>query len=175
MEKKKKKKKPSKLPLSSRTQSKSPPFDLDNIDLSQTVALPFEEKKKLMQLHAIKYQPEGKSSKSKLIVLKATNHNYIESRVTKSKNHGKETDSSKSKSNKKTDSGSLHKDQTFRRGGGITFDEDSNTYHNNSGTEISARQRRSGGRGRGQGRQGRRGRGPRTTTTGKTISKIKSS
>ena len=103
-----------------------------------------------MKLHVIKYRPEGRSSKAKLIVSKATNHNNIESGVTKSTNHGKEKDSSKGKSKETTDSGLSHKDQTFGRGCGITFDKN-NTYHNNGETRISAGGRSSGGRGRRRG------------------------
>ena len=140
---------------------------MDNIDLSQTVALNYENKKELKKLNAIKYRPEGRSSKAKLIVPKATNHNNIESGVTKSTNHGKEKDSSKGQSKEEKNSGLSYKDQTFGRSGGITFNEDSNTYHNNSKIRSSAGECRSGGRGCGQGGQGRRGRGLRTMTIGK--------
>ena len=64
MEKKKtkKKKKPTKPPSSSRSRSKSPPIDFDQINLSQTATLTFEEKKQVMKLQAEKYRSEGKSS-----------------------------------------------------------------------------------------------------------------
>ena len=131
---------------------------MDNINLSQTVALNYEQKKELKKLHVIKYQPEGRSSKAKLIVLKATNHNNIESRVTKGTNHGeKDSNGSKGKSKEKTDSGLSHKDQTFGRGGKIMFNEDNNTHYNYSKTKIGVGGRSSGGRGRGRGKQGRRG------------------
>ena len=159
-----KKKKKQRKKSTHHAQSKSPTSDFDDIDLSQTSTLNYEEKKEVMKLHALKYRPDSRSSKAKPTVTKATNHKDIASGVKDKQNHGKQTDSYNGQSKAEKNSVLSQKDQTFGRGGGIKIGEDVISYHNNRETGRSAMGSRGGGSGRGRGRQGGRGRGLRTTT-----------